>query len=176
MRVRHWSLSWARLMKSKPFHPISLRSILILSSHLGLGVLSGPFFQAFPPKSSMHYSSLPCVLYTLPISPSLLDHSNYKAPHYATFSNFLPFYLLGSNNLLSTLFSNTLSLCSSLNVSDQVAHPSIEGNKHRKHIYKNKNICKPWNHLDVSSDTSLAHAGLSHLMSLAQLLQPSTYG
>jgi hypothetical protein len=31
--------------------------------------------------------------------------------------------LLGSNILLSTLFSNTLSLHSSLNVSDQVAHP-----------------------------------------------------
>jgi hypothetical protein len=31
--------------------------------------------------------------------------------------------LLGPNTLLSTLFSNTLSLRSSLNVSDQVSHP-----------------------------------------------------
>jgi len=31
--------------------------------------------------------------------------------------------LLGPNILLSTLFSNTLSLCSFLNVSDQVKHP-----------------------------------------------------
>jgi len=31
--------------------------------------------------------------------------------------------LLGPNILLSTLFSNTLSLCSSLNVSDQAPHP-----------------------------------------------------
>jgi hypothetical protein len=30
--------------------------------------------------------------------------------------------LLGSNILLSTLFSNTLSLCSSLNVTDQFSH------------------------------------------------------
>jgi hypothetical protein len=30
--------------------------------------------------------------------------------------------LLGPNILLYTLFSNTLSLCSSLNVSDQVSH------------------------------------------------------
>ena len=30
---------------------------------------------------------------------------------------------LGPNILLNTLFSNTLSLCSSLNVSDQVSHP-----------------------------------------------------
>jgi hypothetical protein len=37
----------------------------------------------------------------------------------------LPCYpaLLGPNILLSTLFSNTLSLHSSLNVSDQVSHP-----------------------------------------------------
>jgi hypothetical protein len=31
--------------------------------------------------------------------------------------------LLGPNSLLSTLFSNTLSPCSSLNVRDQVSHP-----------------------------------------------------
>jgi hypothetical protein len=30
----HWSLSWARLIPSHPPHPISLRSILILSTHL----------------------------------------------------------------------------------------------------------------------------------------------
>jgi hypothetical protein len=30
---------------------------------------------------------------------------------------------LGPNTLLSTLFSNTLRLCSLLNVSDQVSHP-----------------------------------------------------
>jgi len=37
----------------------------------------------------------------------------------------LPCYivLLGPNILLSTLFSNTLSLLSSFNVSDQVSHP-----------------------------------------------------
>jgi hypothetical protein len=33
--------------------------------------------------------------------------------------------LLGPNTLLDTLFSNTLSLHSSLNVSDQVSHPYI---------------------------------------------------
>jgi hypothetical protein len=31
--------------------------------------------------------------------------------------------LFGPNILLSALFSNTLSLCSSLNVRDQVSHP-----------------------------------------------------
>jgi hypothetical protein len=31
--------------------------------------------------------------------------------------------LFGPNVFLSTLFSNTLSLCSSLNVRDQISHP-----------------------------------------------------
>jgi hypothetical protein len=31
--------------------------------------------------------------------------------------------MLGPNILLSTLFSNTLSLCSSVSVTDQVSHP-----------------------------------------------------
>jgi hypothetical protein len=35
----------------------------------------------------------------------------------------VPSSLLGPNILLSTLFSNTLSLCSSLSVRDQVSHP-----------------------------------------------------
>jgi hypothetical protein len=33
-RALHWSLSWARSIQSIPSHPISLRSILILSTHL----------------------------------------------------------------------------------------------------------------------------------------------
>ena len=45
----------------------------------------------------------------------------------SAFCNFLhstvPSSLLGPNFLLSTLFSNTLSIRSSLNVSDQVSHP-----------------------------------------------------
>jgi hypothetical protein len=46
---------------------------------------------------------------------------SYEAPHYAVFSN-LP-SLFGPNIPLSALFSNSLSLCSSLNVRDQASHP-----------------------------------------------------
>jgi hypothetical protein len=31
-RALHWSLSWAKLIQSIPSHPISLRSILVLSN------------------------------------------------------------------------------------------------------------------------------------------------
>ena len=44
-------------------------------------------------------------------------------PHVAPISFFLSSSLCGPNILLSTLFSNTLSLRSSLNVTDQVSHP-----------------------------------------------------
>jgi hypothetical protein len=38
IRALHWSLSWARSIKSIPFHPISLRSILILKNAVFWGV------------------------------------------------------------------------------------------------------------------------------------------
>jgi hypothetical protein len=46
-------------------HPISLRSILSISSHLSLGLPTG-LFVAFPSK---RFS--PCVLYALSVSSSL---------------------------------------------------------------------------------------------------------
>jgi hypothetical protein len=47
-RAIHWSLSWARSPQSIPPHPIFLRSILILSTHLRLGLPSGLFPSGFP--------------------------------------------------------------------------------------------------------------------------------
>jgi hypothetical protein len=55
-RARHLSLSCAISIQSMPPHPTSWRSILILSSHLRLGLLSGSFPQVSPPKSCMHLS------------------------------------------------------------------------------------------------------------------------
>jgi len=46
-RVRHWYLSWARWLQSTHSHPISLWSILILSSRLHLGLPIGLFPSGF---------------------------------------------------------------------------------------------------------------------------------
>ena len=120
--ARHLSLSWARSIQSMPSHPTSWRSILILSSHLRMGLPSGLFLSGFPTKT----------LYTLLLYPIrakcpahhfLLDlitrtilGEEYRSLSFSLCS-FLHFcvtlYLLGLNILLSTLFSNTLSLCCS---------------------------------------------------------------
>jgi hypothetical protein len=61
---RYWSLSWARWIQCTTSYPISLRSILILSSHLRHGSPSGLCISPFPTKilyafldSSMRASS-----------------------------------------------------------------------------------------------------------------------
>jgi hypothetical protein len=49
--ARHPSLSWANSIQSIPLHPTSWRSVLILSSHLRLGLPSGLFPSCFPTKT-----------------------------------------------------------------------------------------------------------------------------
>jgi len=49
-KTRHWSLSWARWLQSTTSPPISLRSILIVPSHLHLDLRAGLFTSGFRPK------------------------------------------------------------------------------------------------------------------------------
>jgi hypothetical protein len=122
----HLSLSWGRSIQSIPCDPIFLRSILILFTHLRLGLPSGLFLLAFSPISYMH-SSPHSYFMSCPSHSPWLDHSNYTWRRVQVMKQFSPtschFIPLWANILLSTLFSNTLSLCSSLDVRDQVSHP-----------------------------------------------------
>ena len=106
--ARHLSLSWANSIQSSQLPLASWRSILILSSHLRLGLPNGLFLILldFTTRTTLgkEYRSL---------SSSLCNYL-----HSPVTSS-----LLGSNTLLSILFSNTLSLRSSLSVSGQVSHP-----------------------------------------------------
>ena len=49
--VRHLSLSWAKPIQSIHPHPTSWTSIIILSTHLSLGLPSGLFPSGFPTKT-----------------------------------------------------------------------------------------------------------------------------
>jgi hypothetical protein len=60
-KARHWTLSWVGWIQFDPSIPISLRSVLMLSSHLRLGLPSGSYFRASQPKPSKYLSPPPCV-------------------------------------------------------------------------------------------------------------------
>jgi hypothetical protein len=113
-RASRWSLSWAISIQSIPLDLIYLRALLILSFHPCIGLPSGIFPSCFPIK----------ILYAF-----LFSHACYMPcpSHPSNYSNYIwqsiISSLLGPNILLSTLLSNTLSLCSSFNVRDQVSHP-----------------------------------------------------
>ena len=103
---------------------------IILPSTLGLQ--SGLFPSDFPTKT-LYKPLLGPKRAKCPTHLILLDLINRKifgAEYRSLSSSLCSFFhspvtqfLIGPNNLPSTLFSNTLSLRSSLNVSDQVSHP-----------------------------------------------------
>jgi len=108
------------------------RSILIFSSHLRLGLPSAFRPSGFPTKT-LYTPLLSPIRATSPTHLILLDFITRTifGEQYRSLSSTLCSFLhspvtsslLETNILLNILFSNTLSLRSSLNVSDQVSHP-----------------------------------------------------
>ena len=88
--VRHLSLSWASPIQSIYPHPTSWRSILVLSTHLCLGLPSGLFPSGFPTKTLYTPLSSP-VRATCPAHLILLDFitRTIRGEEYKSFSSSL---------------------------------------------------------------------------------------
>ena len=110
--VRHLSLSWANPIQSTYPHPTSWRSVLILSTHLRLGLPTGLFPSGFPTKTLYTLLSSP-IRTTCPVHLILLDYITRKilGEEYKSFSSSLcnllhspvTSSLLGPNILLNTM-------------------------------------------------------------------------
>jgi hypothetical protein len=109
-----------------PPQPISLRSILVPSSYLRLGLPSGLFSSGVPTKTLYTFlsSHIRVTCPTHLILPDLIclmisgdEYKLWSSP----VRNFLHFPV--TNILLEALLSNTHSLYSSRDVRDQVSHP-----------------------------------------------------
>jgi len=100
--------SWASLIQSTPSHPIYLISILILSPHLHLGLLSDFFPSGFLIKTSYAFLISPihaichAHLILLDFIKHFVKHKSYEAPHYVDSFSLLP--------LPPSLFSDTLNI------------------------------------------------------------------
>ena len=121
--LHHLSPFWARPIQSMTFKPTSWSFMLILSSHLHLGLPSGLIASGFPTKTLM----APAVSHTCHMSCSshswLDDLNNILWVQVIKLHSPVALAVVGPNIFLSTLSLNTLSLYSYINVRDQVLHP-----------------------------------------------------
>jgi hypothetical protein len=130
IRAHHWSLSWTRSIQSIPPHPISLKCILILSTHLHLS-LSFWLSHQYPICIPLHSHS--CYMFCPSHSP-WLDHSNWRSVQvmkliimqFSSTSNLLSLHISSIQIFSSATYSETLPVYVPPLVSETMFHTHIE--------------------------------------------------
>jgi hypothetical protein len=133
-RAFHWSLTWSRTIHSTPIHPFYARSILILLTHLRLGLPSRLYPSDFP-VITYKSSFFPHSCYMLCSTHPLWHHhskytwkngSSYETPHYAAFSILPSLHSPLVRISSSAPCSQTPSACAPLLVSETNIHIHTE--------------------------------------------------
>jgi len=132
-RAHHLSHSWATCIQSTPFHPVSLRSIIIIPSMLRSSEWSLSF--RFSDQNYVHICHPPCMLCACPSHPLWCDYPNniwwsvkimklLSMHSSSAFHHFLPFRSKYSPQ------HPLLILCFSLSMQFHVSHPYKWTGKH----------------------------------------------
>jgi hypothetical protein len=130
-KTRHWTLSRAGWIRSTSSHPVPVRSVIILSYHLCLGLLSGLLPPGFSTKILCEFfiSSMRAACRThlilLALVTIIIFVNEYKLWSSSLCSLLQPpatSSLLDPDILLTTLFSDILNPPSSLTMKDKF-HP-----------------------------------------------------
>jgi len=120
----------ARSSPYPTFYFLKIHLNIILPTMLGLP--RGLFFLGFPHQNPVYASALPHTYYMpCPCNSSRFYHPNnigrgvqiISTSLWGFLHSLVTLSILGPNIPLNTLFSDILSLCSSLNVSNQVSCP-----------------------------------------------------
>ena len=122
--VNNSSLSWTRSDHATNY--LLGGSFLKLSSHLQLGLLSVLFLSGTTtePLNSTYVPHSPLISFYLILSPENCLARGANRKYITQFSSFTCYYFhLGVKYFLNTVFSNTLDLCCSHKLRDNLTHP-----------------------------------------------------
>ena len=164
--VRHLSLSWASPIQSIYPHPTSCRSILILSTHLRLGLPSGLFTSCFPtntlytPLSSSiratcpaHWCDYSCHKLKILFLTCLVNIKIWRKPCMTEWLNLFVWWLIYYTNTIYNVFIRQKATRSAFKKSVLGTHFLWESSPPPTPKNKNKRAPGSWN-VDLVNGTT----------------------